>query len=143
MAQGAGKLKAAKTSGGRKNTGLTKKGKRNCAPKKAMASKEYMTKKKGWVHGDAVERRKATQVFDQHMVTNPLTSARFDEVYTIELHWNSKTMCDPSADRLKPILALSSQDILPELLQLHNPPEYPADPRRSRPRSTPTLSGRW
>ncbi|EJT49457.1 hypothetical protein A1Q1_01361 [Trichosporon asahii var. asahii CBS 2479] len=45
MAQGAGKLKAAKTSGGRKNTGLTKKGKRNCAPKKAMASKEYMTKK--------------------------------------------------------------------------------------------------
>lgn len=47
MAQGAGKLKAAKTSGGRKNTGLTKKGKRNCAPKKAMASKEYMTKKVG------------------------------------------------------------------------------------------------
>lgn len=45
MAQGAGKLKAAKTSGGRKNNGLTKKGKRNCAPKKAMASKEYMTKK--------------------------------------------------------------------------------------------------
>lgn len=45
MAQGAGKLKAAKSSGGRKNAGLTKKGKRNCAPKKAMAAKEHATKK--------------------------------------------------------------------------------------------------
>lgn len=45
MAQGAGKLKAAKTSGGRKTTGLTKKGKRACAPKRAMASKEHQTKK--------------------------------------------------------------------------------------------------
>lgn len=68
MAQGAGKLKAAKTSGGRKNAGLTKKGKRQCAPKRAMASKEHATKKvrlRGGQHAGPCPSRALGFVLDQ------------------------------------------------------------------------------
>lgn len=45
MAQGAGKLKAKAPNGGRKKSGLTKKGKRDAPPKKIQHVRERATQK--------------------------------------------------------------------------------------------------